>query len=130
MNKKMIVLSAMLVIIGGIATLGVVAGDGMTKKGVNTMPEGRSEYAVTDQELQQLEQELKTEEEMPAVEPNAPVKEQTPVEEEEEGVTEKTIPTPTQEPQAPSTIAPAPTPAPVPTAPEAPEDLEENIELK
>lgn len=64
MNKKTAILSGVLVMLGIVATVGIVASteSGMIKKGVNQMPEGRSEYTMTDEELKQLEQELKSEE--------------------------------------------------------------------
>lgn len=93
MNKKTALLAGVLVIFGAIATLGVIASTdgGMIKKGITQMPEGRSEYTapqMTDEELRQLEQELKAEEAMPT--------EQQPVLEEEEEVIMESPATPAQ----------------------------------
>lgn len=90
MNKKTTILSGILVMLGIVATVGVIAStteSGMIKKGVNTMPEGRSEYTMSDEELKQLEAELKAEEAVDTTTPTAPATEMM---EEEEDLTEVT----------------------------------------
>jgi hypothetical protein len=60
MNKKTAILSGILVMLAVVASIGVIASQGgMIKKGVNATPEDRNEYIMSDEELKQLETELK-----------------------------------------------------------------------
>lgn len=72
MNKKTALLSGFLAIFGVIATVGIIASSesnsGMMTKQISEMPENRSEYLMTDQELEDLENQLKADEAAPAME--------------------------------------------------------------
>lgn len=96
MNKKTALLATALMMLGIVATVGVIASTvqpGMIKKGVSTMPEGRrpegrSEYdqIMTDEELMQLEAALK------AAEQQTPAAAEQPMIEEDELIEENIIP--------------------------------------